>query len=161
LVCKFLFNNNEEITMKKWLFSNNGVITNPFTFAEAQAYISTHEDANLYVWHPSFTHWMPLHSIDDFEVETSIPLPPVALPKAIIEEYKNKEQALFKTLSRIDVTLGNTRVAISELDDDINTYYQFTEKLNTEVETTLKNVRKQYAALQNSLNEFKKDELVY
>jgi len=60
-----------------------------------------------------------------------------------------------------DVTLGNTRVAISELDDDINTYYQFTEKLNTEVEATLKNVRKQYAALQNSLNEFKKDELVY
>ncbi|XPF94516.1 GYF domain-containing protein [Colwellia sp. RE-S-Sl-9] len=147
--------------MKKWLFSNNGEITNPFTFAEAQAYISENSNLDLYVWHPSFTHWMPLNSIDDFDVEISIPIPPVALPKELIEEYKNQEQGLFKTLVRIDNTLGNTRAALSELDNDIDTYQSFTEKLNTEVEITLKNVRKQYAALQKSIDDFKKDELVF
>lgn len=147
--------------MKKWLFSNNGDITEPFTFAEAQAYISGKKNVDLYVWHPSFTHWMPLSSIDDFEVEISIPTPPVALPKELIEEYKNQELGLFKTLSRIDNTLGNTRAVISELGNDIETYQNFTEKLNTEVEITLVNVRKQYAALQKSIDDFKKDELVY
>lgn len=147
--------------MKKWLFSNNGEITNPFTFAEAQEYISENSNLDLYVWHPSFTHWMPLSSIDDFDVEISIPVPPVALPKELIEEYKNQEQGLFKTLTRIDNTLGNTRAALSELDNDIDTYQSFTEKLNTEVEITLNNVRKQYAALQKSIDEFKKDELVF
>ncbi|WP_077338474.1 DUF4339 domain-containing protein [Pseudocolwellia agarivorans] len=147
--------------MKKWLFSNNGEITNPFTFAEAQEYISENSNLDLYVWHPSFTHWMPLSSIDDFDVEISIPVPPVALPKELIEEYKNQEQGLFKTLTRIDNTLGNTRAALSELDNDIDTYKNFTEKLNTEVEITLNNVRKQYAALQKSIDEFKKDELVF
>lgn len=147
--------------MKKWLFSNNGEITNPFTFAEAQEYISENSNLDLYVWHPSFTHWMPLSSIDDFDVEISIPVPPVALPKELIEEYKNQEQGLFKTLTRIDNTLGNTRAALSELDNDIETYQSFTEKLNTEVEITLNNVRKQYAALQKSIDEFKKDELVF
>lgn len=147
--------------MKKWLFSNNGDITNPFTFAEAQEYISENLNIDLYVWHPSFTHWLPLSSIDDFDVEISIPIPPVALPKELIEEYKNQELGLFKTLSRIDNTLGNTRAAISELGNDIETYHHFTDKLNTEVETTINNVRKQYAALQKSIDEFKKDELVY
>ncbi|WP_076419209.1 DUF4339 domain-containing protein [Colwellia sp. UCD-KL20] len=147
--------------MKKWLFSNNGEITNPFTFAEAQEYISENSNLDLYVWHPSFTHWMPLSSIDDFDVEVSIPVPPVALPKELIEEYKNQEQGLFKTLTRIDNTLGNTRAALSELDNDIDTYKNFTEKLNTEVEITLNNVRKQYVALQKSIDEFKKDELVF
>lgn len=147
--------------MKKWLFSNNGDITDPFTFAEAQEYISENLNVDLYVWHPSFTHWLPLSSIDDFDVEISIPTPPVALPKELIEEYKNQELGLFKTLSRIDNTLGNTRAAISELGNDIDTYQHFTDKLNTEVETTINNVRKQYAALQKSIDEFKKDELVY
>ena len=147
--------------MKKWLFSNNGNITNSFTFSEAQEYISKNLNVDLYVWHPSFTHWLPLNSIDDFDVEVSIPTPPVALPKELIEEYKNQELGLFKTLSRIDNTLGNTRAVISELGNDIGTYQHFTEKLNTEVETTLNNVRKQYAALQKSIDDFKKDELAY
>lgn len=147
--------------MKKWLFSNNGAITEPFSFTEAQEYISANTKADLYVWHPSFTYWMPLHSIDDFDVEISIPTPPVALSKELINEYKNQEQALFKTLSRVDNTLGNTRALVSELNNDIDTYQNFTEKLNIEVETTLKNVSQQYEALQKSINDFKKDELVF
>ncbi|MDO7083319.1 DUF4339 domain-containing protein [Pseudocolwellia sp. AS88] len=147
--------------MKKWLFSNNGKITESLSFSEAQEYILENSTEDLYVWHPSFTYWMPLHSIDDFDVEISIPTPPVALPKELIEEYKNQEQALFKTLSRVDNTLGNTRAALSELDEDIDTYHKFTEKLNMEVETTLQNVRKQYEELQKSIDEFKKEELVF
>ena len=147
--------------MNKWLFSNNGKITESLSFSEAQEYISNNPTLDLYVWHPSFTSWMPLHSIDDFEVEVSIPAPPVPLPKDLIEEYKNQEQALFKTLSRIDNTLGNTRAAFSELNNDIDTYQSFTEKLNAEVDVTLRNVRKQYEALQKSIDEFKKEELVF
>lgn len=146
--------------MKKWLFSNQGEITQPFSFAEAQEYIKDNATDDLYVWHPSFTHWMPLSSIDDFDVELLIPIPPVALPQDIIEEYKNQEQSLFKTLSRIDNTLGNTRAGLSELDNDIDTYNHYTEKLNAEVEIALENIKKQYTALQNSINAFKKDEFV-
>jgi len=147
--------------MKKWLFSNNGKITDSFSFDEAQKYISEHSDDDLYVWHPSFTHWMPLTSIDDFDVEIDIPIPPVALPKDIIEEYKNQELGLFKTLSRIDNTLGNTRAGLSDLDTNVDTYKNFTKRLNAEVEITLNNVRKQYAALQKNIDDFKKDELVF
>jgi len=147
--------------MKKWLFSNNGKITDGFSFDEAQEYISEHSNDDLYVWHPSFTHWMPLNSIDDFDVEIDIPTPPVALPKDIIEEYKNQELGLFKTLSRIDNTLGNTRVGLSDLDTNVDTYKTFTKRLNAEVEITLNNVRKQYAALQKNIDDFKKDELVF
>jgi len=147
--------------MKKWLFSNNGKITESLSFSEAQEYILENSIEDLYVWHPSFTYWMPLHSIEDFDVEISIPTPPVPLPKELIEQYKNQEQALFKTLSRVDNTLGNTRAALSELDEDIDTYHKFTEKLNMEVETTLQNVRKQYEELQKSIDEFKKEELVF
>lgn len=147
--------------MKKWLFSNNGKITTPFTFAEAQEYISQHATQNLYAWHPSFTHWMPLNSIDNFDIEVSVPPPPAALPQEFIEEYKNKEQGVFKTLNRINNTLVNTLEALSELDHDVNAYQNITEKLNAEVKTTLNIVRKHYAALQKNIDQFKKDEFVF
>jgi hypothetical protein len=149
--------------MKKWLFSNNGEITDTLTLAEAQSYVDKHKDENddIYVWHPSFTHWTPLSQVDDFEIEVIVPAPPVELPKALIEEYKNKEVALFKTLTRIDNTLGNSRAALSELDHEIDTYTKYTDKLNTEVKTTLKNVNEQYEALQKSISSLTKNELVY
>lgn len=148
--------------MKKWLFSNNGELTDTLTFEEAERYIEKYKDENddIYVWHPSFTHWTPLSEVDDFEVEIVVPAPPVALPKALIEEYKNKEEALFKTFTRIDNTIGNSRAAISELDHDIDTYTKYTNKLNTEVKITLKNVNEQYEALQKSISAFTKNELV-
>jgi len=147
--------------MKKWLFSNDGKVSEALSFSEAQEYISDHLTDDLYVWHPSFTYWMPLHSIDDFDVNISIPTPPAALPKGLLQEYKNQEEALFKTLSRVDNTLGNTRAVLAEVDEEINAYFKFTEKLNSEVELTLQNVRKQYEALQKNINEFKKEELVF
>ena len=147
--------------MKKWLFSNNGTITEPFTFTEAQEYISTNTKADLYVWHPSFTYWMPLYDVHDFDVDISIPTPPVALSKELLNEYRNQEEKLFKTISRIDNTLGNSRAALSELNNDIDNYQSFTEKLNTEVQITLENVNQQYKALQKSINDFKKEELVF
>ena len=143
--------------MKKWLFSDNGEITDVLTFAEAQQYITKNENKDLYVWHPSFTHWTPLDQVHDFEVDVTIPPPPVALPKALIEEYKNKEAKIFKKLSRIDNTLGNTRASLSEVDNDIDTYTTYTDKLNTEVKTTLDRVHEQYAALQKSISAFSKD----
>jgi peptidoglycan hydrolase CwlO-like protein len=153
--------NNGRYNMKKWLFSNNGTITDPFTFTEAQKYISANPNEDLYVWHPSFTYWMPLYEVYDFDVEISIPAPPARLSNELLNEYKNQEEKLFKTISRIDNTLGNTRAALSELNNDIDTYQSFTEKLNTEVEVTLENVNLQYKALQKSINDFKKEELVF
>lgn len=147
--------------MKKWLFSNNGEITESLTFDEAQNYVNKHKDSNLYVWHPSFTHWTPLHEVEDFQLNVSIPPPPVAIPKALLEAYKNKEEALFKTLSRINNTLGNTRSIISEMDQDIAMYCTFTEELNNEVKVTLEKVHEQYAALQKSIRTSPKSKLVY
>lgn len=147
--------------MKKWLFSNNGEITEALTFDEAQNYIKKNAESNLYVWHPTFTHWTPLYLVEDFQLEINIPPPPVAIPKALLEEYKNKEDALFKILSRIDNTLGNTRAVISEMDQDIDMYCTFTEELNTEVKETLEKVSEQYAALQKSIRTSPKSKLVF
>lgn len=147
--------------MKKWLFSNNGEITETLTFDEAKTYVEKHEGSELYVWHPSFTHWTPLHEVEDFQQEIVIPTPPVAIPKALLEEYKNKEESMFKTLSRIDNTLGNTRAALSEMDHDIDNYAKVTQKLNTEVRVTLDKIHEQYAALQKNISAVTKDELVY
>lgn len=147
--------------MKKWLFSNNGEISESLTFDEAQIYIKKHADSNLYVWHPTYTHWAPLYEVEDFKLDIKIPPPPVAIPKALVEEYRNKEEALFNVLSRIDNTLGNTRSVISEMDQDIEMYCTFTEELNTEVKETLERVSEQYAALQKSIRTSPKSKLVY
>lgn len=147
--------------MKKWLFSNNGKTTKTLNFDEAKAYIETHRESDLYVWHASFSHWTPLHEVDDFQLEITVPRPPVAIPKSVLEEYENKEAMIFKTLSRLDNTIGNTQTAISEIDHNIDTYCKFTEKLNSEVKVTLDKVNEQYAALQNSINAFTKDELIF
>lgn len=147
--------------MKKWLFSNNGEITESLTFDEAQQYIKNNSASNLYVWHPTYTHWVPLYEVEDFQLDIKIPPPPVAIPKALLQEYKNKEEALFNILSRIDNTLGNTRAVISEMDQDIDMYFTFTEELNTEVKETLDKVSEQYAALQKSIRTSPKSKLVY
>ena len=68
---------------------------------------------------------------------------------------------LFKKLSRIDNTLGNTRAAISEMDRDIDTYFKFTEELNSEVKVTLDKVHERYAALQKNIRTSPKSKLVY
>jgi len=147
--------------MKKWLFSNHGEISDRLTFEEAQSYIEENKDEDLYVWHPSFAHWTPLHEVEDFQTELYIPPPPVALPKELLEEYKDKEDAMFKTLSRVDNTLGNTRAVLSEMSNDINNYSNLTHKLNDEVKVTLEKVHEQYAALQKSISAVTKEELVY
>ncbi len=147
--------------MKKWLFSNNGEITESLTFDEAQNYIKKYGNLNLYVWHPSYAYWKPLYLVEDFQLDIKIPPPPVAIPKALLEEYKNKEEALFKILTRVDNTLGNTRSVISEIDQDIDMYCTFTEELNVEVKETLDRVSEQYAALQKSIRTSPKSKLVY
>jgi len=35
--------------MKKWLFSNDGEMTEALTFDEAQSYVKKHSNSNLYV----------------------------------------------------------------------------------------------------------------
>ncbi|MCI2282974.1 hypothetical protein L3081_05655 [Colwellia sp. MSW7] len=147
--------------MKKWLFSNDGEITESLTFDEAQNYIKKHAESSLYVWHPTYTYWRPLYEVEDFQLDINIPPPPVAIPKTLLEEYKNKEEALFKILARVDNTLGNTRSVISEMDHDIDMYFTFTEELNTEVKETLEKVSEQYAALQKSIRTSPKSKLVY
>jgi len=147
--------------MKKWLFSNNGEMTEALTFDEAQVYVNKHRDTNLYVWNLSFTHWLPLHEVEDFNVDINIPTPPVAIPTDLLEEYKNKEEALFETLARVDNTLGNTRAAISEIGHDIETYCGYTEELNSEVKETIAKVHEQYSALQNSIKASSKSKLMF
>jgi hypothetical protein len=147
--------------MKKWLFSNDGEMTEALTFDEAQSYVKKHSNSNLYVWNPSFTHWLPLHEVKEFTVDINIPPPPVAIPTDLLEEYKNKEEALFKTLARVDNTLGNTRSAISEIGHDIDTYCGFTEELNSEVKETIAKIHEQYNALQSSIKASSKSKLIY
>ncbi len=51
--------------MKKWFFSDNGVVTGPLDLKESKELIAKNPD--LYAWYPSYTHWVPVSCIDEFE----------------------------------------------------------------------------------------------
>ena len=90
--------------MKKWIFSDNGKITGPFGLAESQDIIKN--NPSLYAWNPSFTHWMPVTHIEDFELAIEIPAPPVDVPQELLGEFTNEEQELIAQLGMLSENLN-------------------------------------------------------
>ena len=135
--------------MKEWFFSKDGEISGPLDLAKSNVFIANNPD--VYAWHPSYAHWMPISAIDEFDIATPYPKPPVDVPKELIEGFISKERELSKTLGRIDNTLKVTSESLSELDGNIDKYKQMTKSLNEEVRNTIRAIEQQFAAMQKNL----------
>ena len=135
--------------MKKWFFSNNGDVSGPFGIIESNELIAKNPD--LYAWHPSYTHWVPVSCINEFEVSISPPPPPIDIPVGMINDMIGEEKELITTLDRIDKTIKITSDSLYEIDADLDTFAQTTHNLTEEVKVVVKSIEEQYASLQKNL----------
>jgi hypothetical protein len=135
--------------MKKWFFSNNGDVSGPFGISESNELIAKNPD--LYAWHPSYTHWVPVSCINEFEVSISPPPPPINIPEGMVDDLIGEEKELITTLDRIDKTIKITSDSLYEIDADLDTFAQTTHNLTEEVKVVVKSIEEQYASLQKNL----------
>jgi hypothetical protein len=135
--------------MKKWFFSDNGEVTGPFGLEDSNALIAKKPD--LYAWHPSYTHWVPVSCINEFETATTPPPPPSEIPTDLIDDLIGEEKELITTLDRIDKTIKITSDSLYEIDAELDNYGQITHNLTEEVKVVVKTIEEQYASLQKNL----------
>jgi len=135
--------------MKKWLFSDNGKITGPLGFAESQELIKN--NPSLYAWSPSYTHWIPVNHIEEFELAIKIPTPPLGIPQELIKAFINEEQKLVDQLDILNNDLSSTHTELNALNTETQHYQQLTANLNKEVSAVISNIEQQYAALEKNL----------
>ena len=135
--------------MKKWFFSNNGEVTGPLGLKESNEFISKNPD--LYAWHPSYTHWVPVSCIDEFEMSITPPPAPVELPSDLIDDLIGEEKELITTLDRIDKTIKITSDSLYEIDTDLDNYGKTARDLTEQVRIVVKQIEEQYASLQKNL----------
>ena len=135
--------------MKKWFFSNNGEVTGPLGLKESNEFISKNPD--LYAWHPSYTHWVPVSCIDEFETSITPPPAPVEIPSGLIDDLIGEEKELITTLDRIDKTIKITSDSLYEIDTDLDNYGKTARDLTEQVKIVVKQIEEQYASLQKNL----------
>lgn len=133
--------------MMKWYFSKDGEISGPLGLEESNKFIA--KNNNLYAWHPSYAHWLPVDCVDEFKTPISIPKPPEAVPQKLFEDFIVEEREMLDTMSRIESTLANTMTSLSEL--DVETCVSKAKHLNEEVSATLRSIEQQFEALQKNL----------
>ena len=135
--------------MKKWFFSDNGEVSGPFDLKESNDLIAKKED--LYAWHPSYTHWVPVSCIDEFNTSITPPPPPIEVPSGLIDELVGEEKELITTLDRIDKTIKITSDSLYEIDTDLDNYGKTAHDLTEQVKIVVKQIEEQYASLQKNL----------
>jgi len=135
--------------MKKWYFSDNNEVTGPLGLKESNEFIAKNPD--LYAWNPSYTHWVPVSCIPEFEVMASPPPPPIEIPQGLIEGLIGEEKELISTLDRVDKTIKITADSLYEIDAEIDNHSQMAHNLTEEVSVVVKAIEAQYASLQQNL----------
>ncbi|NQY49181.1 MAG: DUF4339 domain-containing protein [Colwellia sp.] len=135
--------------MKKWFFSDNGEVTGPLGLKESNDLIAKNPD--LYAWHPSYTHWVPVSCINEFESTITPPPPPIEIPSDLIDDLIGEEKELITTLERIDKTIKTTSDSLYEIDTDLDNFGQIAHNLTEEVRVVVKTIEEQYASLQKNL----------
>jgi len=139
--------------MKKWLFSVEGKVTGPLNEVDAKKFVETNLEA--YAWHPSYSHWMPVNCVKEFEELIPAPKPPSIIPKELIEEYIGKERAIVARLDKLDGVLAEADTEMSVLFEEIVTFKKYTQNSNEELQATLRAIEEQFANLSKSLSGFK------
>jgi hypothetical protein len=135
--------------MKKWYFSDNSEVIGPLGLKESNEFIAKNPD--VYAWHPSYTHWVPVSCIPEFEVMASPPPPPTEIPQGLVEGLIDEEKELISTLDRVDKTIKITADSLYEIDAEIDNNSQMAHNLTEEVSVVVKAIEAQYASLQQNL----------
>jgi len=139
--------------MKKWLFSKNGKILGPFELDAANDFVR--ENPEVYAWHPSYSHWMPVTCVSEFEDSIPAPKPPSIIPKELIEEFVGEERKLIDRLEQLDQHLELTDKSLLVLNDEILAFRDVAQNCTTEVKATLASIELQFANLSKNLSSFK------
>jgi len=139
--------------MKKWLFSKNGKVLGPYAVDKANDFVISNPDS--YAWHPSYSHWMPVTCINEFEDSIPTPKPPSVIPKELIEEFIGEERKLITRLAQLDEHLLKTDQSLIELDNEIKEFQEITQNCTAEVRATLQSIEQQFANLSKNLSNFK------
>jgi hypothetical protein len=135
--------------MNTWIFSKNGVVTEPLDLAKAKKYVVNNPD--VYGWHSSFTQWLPVNSITEFA--SLLPKQEVTaqVPQAIVDEFHTKEQALDANFDKLNQDLSAGEINAQNLAQEIATYKELTINLSDEVKNNISEIEQQYHALVKQL----------
>ena len=135
--------------MKKWFFYDHDEVSGPFGLKESNELIA--RKPNVYAWHPSYTHWVPVSCIAEFELSVNPPSPPNNIPITKFEDSIDEEEQLITTLERIDRTIKITADSLYEIDTDLDSFINTTQNLTGQVELAVKSIANQYTSLQKNI----------
>ncbi len=138
--------------MNTWIFSENNQTFGPFEGAKANDFVINNPFA--YAWKPSFTHWMPVTSIDDFSNVIKAPPAPSIIPQELLEAFYEKEKSLVEQMSVLDKRMALTNHSLIEFNKEITQYKRLTKSCNLEMQDVLDNIESQYARLKQNLRNF-------
>ncbi len=139
--------------MNTWIFSKNGVVTEPLDLAKAKKYVIDNPDA--YGWQASFTQWLPVNSINEFAA--LLPKQEVAaqVPKKIVDEFRAKEQTLDSHFDKLNQELAASEINAQNFAHEIATYKELTVNLSDEVKNNISEIEQQYQVLVKQLKTFR------
>ena len=139
--------------MNTWIFSKNGQVTEPLAIAEAKKYVVENQDA--YAWQASYTQWLPVHSISEFQALLPEPENSAQIPQVIIDEFFSKEQTLNQYFDEMNKKLTDSEDNASLFAQEIENYKKLTASLSPEMKGNINDVEQQYLALEAKLNNLK------
>lgn len=139
--------------MNTWIFSKNGKVTEPLAIAEAKKYVVENQDA--YAWQASYTQWLPVHSISEFQALLPEPENSAQIPQVIIDEFFSKEQTLNQYFDEMNKKLTDSEDNASLFAQEIENYKKLTASLSPEMKGNINDVEQQYLALEAKLNNLK------
>lgn len=139
--------------MNTWIFSKKGQVTEPLALAEAKKYVVENQDA--YGWQSSYTQWLPVHSINEFQALLPVPETSATIPQKIVDEFVSKEQALNQYLDNVNQKLADGEANALLFAEEIENYKNLTATLSPEMKGNINEVEQQYLALKAQLSNLK------
>jgi len=135
--------------MSKWFLSDGNEVTGPFGLDKCKKTIE--EGSIVYAWRPSYSHWLPVSHIEEFNMPIAPPIVPSDIPEGYLNELIGKKKGIINVLDRVEKTINLSFQSIKHLDVDIENFKKTTCNLNEEVQSVVQQIEQQYKDLQKNL----------
>ena len=139
--------------MNTWIFSKNGVVTEPLDLVKAKKYVVENPDS--YGWQSSFTQWLPVHSINEFSSLLPKQETTDIVPQKIVDEFRSKEETLGARFDDLNKELTAGELNAQNFAQEIATYKELTVNLSDEVKNNISEIEQQYHDLVKQLKTYK------
>ena len=126
--------------MNKWYISDQGNISEPLTFGQAKELAQKNNTS--YAWTSYFTHWLPVHLIPEFEINSDINVAANSQIIEIQEKVKIRKQRIDNRYRVIEQKIVENQSLISTLEDEISTYQQLSKNLSSNVQDIILPIKK-------------------